>query len=48
MGLTYRKQMTPGLKACKDYYEGKNKTENKEEKITKSVPLAYTMPKIKK
>ena len=47
MGLTYRKQMTPGMKMCKDYYEGKGKKEYKEEKV-KDVPPAYTMPKIKK
>ena len=41
MGLTYRKQMTPGLKACKDYYEGKNKTENKEEELTLNVNSGF-------
>ena len=32
MAKSYRKQMTPGMKMCKDYYEGKSKkrrTKNK-------------------
>jgi len=47
MAGTYRKQMTPGMKMCKDYYEGKGSKENKGEKFS-ATPPNYTMPKIKK
>ena len=41
MALTYRKQMTPGLKACKDYYEGNKKKEDKKEVIKDVPPQRY-------
>ena len=41
MGLTYRKQMTPGMKMCKDYYEGGKKKESKQEVIKDTLPKAY-------
>jgi transcriptional regulator of met regulon len=37
MGFTYRKQMTPGMKACKDYFESGKKME-RPKKITKDIP----------
>ena len=46
MGLNYRKAMTPGLKACKDYYEGKKSSEKKEEIKTK--PNNYKLDNLKK
>ena len=33
MAFTYRKQMTPGMKKCKDYYMGGGKKENKKPEI---------------
>ena len=47
MAKSYRKQMTPGMKMCKDYYEGKGKKEYVEEK-TSATPPTYTMPKLNK
>tara|TARA_R100000234_G_scaffold100232_1_gene69041 strand:- start:527 stop:670 length:144 start_codon:yes stop_codon:yes gene_type:complete len=47
MAKSYRKQMTPGMKMCKDYYEGKSKKEYVEEKAP-AIPPAYTMPKLNK
>ena len=47
MAGTYRKQMTPGMKLCKDYYEGKGTKEYNDEKAS-DTPPDYTMPKIKK
>ena len=46
--INYRKGMTPGLKACKDYYEGNSSKKYSEDKKTDGKPPAYTMPKIKK
>ena len=37
MAFTNRKQMTPGLKACKDLYSGK-KSEKKEVKVKDTPP----------
>ena len=37
MAFTYRKQMTPGMKACKDYFESGKKME-RPKKITKDIP----------
>ena len=44
MAFTYRKQMTPGMKMCKDIYVDGKKIKKEESKI-KNVPPAYTMPK---
>ena len=43
MGLTYRKQMTPGMKMCKDYYEGGKKKENKKEVIKNTPPQIHKL-----
>tara|TARA_R100000988_G_C3978764_1_gene155692 strand:- start:771 stop:908 length:138 start_codon:yes stop_codon:yes gene_type:complete len=45
MGLNYRKAMTPGMKMCKDYYEGGKKKENKKETIKDVPPQIYKVKK---
>ena len=45
MAITYRKQMTPGIKTCKDYYVDGKKKENKKE-VIKSVPPQHYKSKV--
>ena len=45
MAVTYRKQMTPGMKMCKDYYVSGKKKENKKEDIKDIPPQHYKIKK---